>query len=187
MSSPPESVDDLSLGDLRRALATLAAQGERLQNEVSAQSEVIAELKLTVAARDAKISEQADEIARLKGLAPRPKFKGKPSGMEQATSGRVGGKKMGKAGRGSKRDKLAVTSKIKVKAAAVSQGSRFKGYEDVLVQDLRIEVDVILYRRERWETPDGERIVAPMPAGVMGGFGPQLRPLSTIDDEYRRR
>ena len=176
MAFPPESFDDLSLGDLRRAVATLAAQGERLQNEVSAQAEVIAELKLTVSARDAKIAEQADEIARLKGLPPRPKFKGKPSGMEQATSGRGGGAKgKGKVGRGSKRDKLTVTAEIKVKATAVPSGSRFKGYEDVVVQDLRIQADVILYRRERWETPEGLRIVAPMPAGVMGGFGPELR------------
>eukprot|EP01042_Synura_sphagnicola_P015759 gene15759-19962_t len=107
MASPPESFDDLSLGDLRRAVATLAAQGERLQNEVSAQAEVIAELKLTVAARDAKIAEQADEIARLKGLPPRPKFKGKPSGMEQATSGASGGAEgKGKVDRGSTRATL---------------------------------------------------------------------------------
>jgi hypothetical protein len=36
-------------------------------------------------------------------------------------------------------------------------------------------VDVTRYRRERWEAPDGERIVAPMPAGITGGFGPELR------------
>ena len=76
MAFPPESFDDFSLGDLRRAVATLAAQGERPQNEVSTQAEVIAELKLTVAARGAKIAEQADEIARLKGLPPRPLTQG---------------------------------------------------------------------------------------------------------------
>ena len=94
--------------------------------------------------------------------------------MEQTTSARS---KPGasKAGRGPKRDKLTVTAEVRLKAEGVPAGSRFKGYEDVLVQDLRIEVDVIVYRRERWETPDGERIVAAMPAGVMGGFGPELR------------
>ena len=141
---------------------------------MAGQSELIAELRLTIAARDAKILEQAEEIARLKGLPPRPKFKGKPSGMEQAASpsGKKGG---GKRGRGAKRDKLTVTAEVKLKAQGVPAGSRFKGYEEVLVQDLRIEVDVVLYRRERWETPGGIRIVAPMPAGIMGGFGPGLR------------
>ena len=75
-----------------------------------------------------------DEIARLKGLPPQPKFKVKPSGMEQATSKPVG-KKGHRRGRGSLRDRLSVTSEVKLKAS-VPPGSRFRGYEDVLVQDL---------------------------------------------------
>ncbi len=160
MAPPTESIDDFSLDDLRRVVATLVAQVDRLQADV--------------AARDAKIAEQADEIARLKGLPPRPKFKGKPSGMEQSTT-RMGKKGGRKVGRGPKRDKLTVTTEIRVKAVAVPQGSRFRGYEECLVQDLRLQTDVTLYQRERWQTPEGKRIVAPLPRGVMGGFGPELR------------
>jgi len=57
----------------------------------------------------------------------------------------------------------------------VPPGSRFRGYEDVLVQDLQISVAVTRYRRERWETATGERIVVPLPPGIIGGFGPELR------------
>jgi len=32
-------------------------------------------------------------------------------------------------------------------------------------------------RRERWETPDGERLIAPLPAGIVGGCGPHLHRL----------
>jgi hypothetical protein len=67
-----------------------------------------------------------------------------------------------------------VTSEVKLKAAP-PPGSRFRGYEDVLVQDLHISVAVTRYRRERWETATGERIVAPLPPGIIGGFGPELR------------
>jgi hypothetical protein len=95
--------------------------------------------------------------------------------MEQGTSGaKAGPKTVAKRGRGSKRDKLEVTREVKLKAAHPA-GARFRGYEDVLVQDLKISVEVVLYRRERWETAEGERIVAAMPAGIMGGFGPELR------------
>ena len=114
-----------------------------------------------------------DEIARLKGLPPRPKFKAKPSGMEQATSKPVG-KKGHRRGRGSLRDRLSKTSEVKLKVA-VPPGSCFRGYEDVLVQDLEISVAVTRYRRERWETATGERIVASLPPGILGGFGPELR------------
>jgi hypothetical protein len=31
------------------------------------------------------------------------------------------------------------------------------------------------YRRQRWLTPDGRTLVAPLPAGVQGHFGPELR------------
>ena len=56
-------------------------------------------------------------------------------------------------------------------------GSRRKGYEDIVVQDLMLRTETTLYRRERWETPDGRQIVAPLLAGIVGGYGPQLRRL----------
>jgi hypothetical protein len=52
---------------------------------------------------------------------------------------------------------------------------RFKGYEPFLVQDLVISVRATCYRRERWVTPDGRTILAPLPEGIAGHFGPELR------------
>jgi hypothetical protein len=34
---------------------------------------------------------------------------------------------------------------------------------------------VVRYRWERWATPSGETVLAPLPAGIVGGFGPELR------------
>src|SRR5918993_94865 len=59
--------------------------------------------------------------------------------------------------------------------ASVPPGSRFKGYADFVVQDLVLRACCIRYRRERWLTPDGQLIVAPLPSGVDGHFGPELR------------
>ncbi|HET6520340.1 MAG TPA: transposase [Geminicoccaceae bacterium] len=111
------------------------------------------------------------EVARLKGLPGRPRLK--PSGMERAIAPR-GDRPKGKAARAAEGSERGV-HEDRVLVIAAPPGSRFKGYEDILVQDLRLEPRVIRYRRQRWRTPDGDTLVAPLPAGVRGHFGPELR------------
>ena len=38
-----------------------------------------------------------------------------------------------------------------------------------------LTTEVVRYRRERWATPSGETVLVPLPAGIVGGFGPGLR------------
>ena len=42
------------------------------------------------------------------------------------------------------------------------------------MQDLILAPQVIRFRRERWVTPDGQEIVAPLPPEVTGHFGPGI-------------
>jgi hypothetical protein len=162
MSLPEQDeIKRLAIGDLRSLVESLLAQVVRLQEDVAALRAENAALK--------------EEIARLKGLPPRPKLK--PSGMEKAANAapnpQPSGKKR-KRRRGAKRDRLVIGEE-RVLAAAAPAGSRFKGYEDIVVQDLLLVPRVIRYRRERWLTPEGRTIIAPLPAGIVGGFGPSLR------------
>src|SRR5918997_4506260 len=117
-----------------------------------------------------------DEVARLKGLPPRPPPPSRPSGMEEATGGGTGGARgrRSRRRRGAKRDREAVSTEVVVQAAP-PPGSRFKGYQDILVRELTLTPAVVRYRRERWATPSGETVLAPLPAGIVGGFGPGLR------------
>ena len=59
--------------------------------------------------------------------------------------------------------------------AEIPPGCRFKGHQSFLVQDLVISVRATRYQRERWVTPDGRTILAPLPEGIDGHFGPDLR------------
>jgi hypothetical protein len=43
------------------------------------------------------------------------------------------------------------------------------------VQDLVISAKATCYQRERWVTPDGRTILAPLSEGIDGHFGPELR------------
>jgi hypothetical protein len=136
----------------------LEALAERLLAENAALKQAIAELRT--------------EVATLKGVKGRPKVK--PSGMEKGTEPEPDGRDRGRGAGGRKAKRLAIHEE-QVVEADVPAGSRFKGYEDFLVQDLVLRPHVVRLRRERWLTPDGRTVVAPMPAGITGHFGPELR------------
>ena len=134
----------------------LEALAERLLAENVALKQAIAELRA--------------EVAALKGLTGRPKVR--PSGLDEGTEPPPAA-----ASRGAKGSKVGrlTPHEERVIAADVPAGSRFKGYEDFLVQDLVLRPHVVRLRRERWLTPDGRTVTAPMPAGIVGHFGPELR------------
>jgi Transposase IS66 family len=130
---------------------------------------LVIELLGKVAALEQTVAAQRAEIARLKGVKGRPVLK--PSGMEKASEPKPPSSPKGR--RGPVTPRVAVEDRIL--ATTAPPGSRFKGYADFVAQDLVLRARCIRYRRERWLTPDGQVIVAPLPSGVEGHFGPELR------------
>ncbi|MEK1891339.1 MAG: transposase [Phyllobacterium sp.] len=173
-------VETLSLAALRRLVGGLLEKAEEADTRLAkleAENRTLREEneQLRLENTRLKIDNELlrDEIARLKNLPPKPPFKS--SGMDKATDGKTGGGKGGKKKpRGPKRDTERV-SREEVLGADVPAGSRFKGYETVLVRELILASEVVCYKRERWVMPDGKTLIAPLPEGVIGGFGPAVR------------
>jgi hypothetical protein len=175
MSLPDSGpLDSQSITELRGLVGVLIAEVQQLQSDSAILQDQVEAQQATITSLQTEKQALRDEVARLKGLPPRPPTR--PSGMEKATEPGTGdkGKRRSKQRRGAKRDRDAVTNEIVVKAI-VPAGSRFKGFEDILVRDLRLSAEVVRYRRERWLTPSGETVVATLPPGIVGGFGPELR------------
>ncbi|MER8530065.1 hypothetical protein [Mesorhizobium sp. M1272] len=133
--------------------------------------DMILQLRAEVAGLRAENAALKDEIRRLKGPPPRPTLK--PSGMEQSSK-RSSPAATGPKRRGSSR---AIVTEERRLCYEPPPGSRFLGRTSFVVQDLTIGVRVVRYHRDPWRLPDGRIVVAPLPDGVDGHFGLELRRL----------
>jgi hypothetical protein len=138
-----------------------------------------------------QIQQLRDEIAVLKGQKAKPRFKASGMDTETEPGDDADGSDEGDDDDGPKRrlrKRPGSSKRRKTQALTIHEtlevppttpvpiGSRFKGYRDFVVQDLRIEPHTTRYRLEVWQTPDGERLLGELPASLEGGhFGAQLR------------
>lgn len=178
----PEHADTLSLNALRSLVSGLLERSQQAEARLAKLEAETVHLREENAAlrlenTRLKLDNQLlrDEIARLKNLPPRPPFRS--SGMDKATDAALGNKPTSKKKpRGPKLDVKRVSRQeiLRIDAPA---GSRFKGYRSFYVRDLVLKAELVHYRRECWVTPDGKTVLAALPAGIMGGYGANLRRL----------
>ena len=70
---------------------------------------------------------------------------------------------------------------LKVDRASLPPDAEFKGYEDVVVQELRIGTDNVKFRKEKYYAASTRQTyLAPLPAGYRGEFGPHLKSLCLL-------
>lgn len=127
--------------------------------------------------QDQRIRQLEDEVARLKGLTPRPQIR--PSILERpdpfGDSPPPRPRKRPGSAKRSKAATLEIHQTQVLRPEPIPDGSRLLGYDDFVVQDLVVGSRNTLYRRERWRTPDGGTVVAALPESLRGRhFGPVL-------------
>jgi len=138
-------------------------------------TEVVCSLMEIIRTQQDAIQQLRDEIARLKGQKPKPTIK--PSNLEQGARDNQkdagAGKRPGSLKK-SKTEELHIHETMKIKPEGVPSGSRFKGYQDYVVQDIIMQVHNTNYRLENWQTPTGEYLIGKLPEEVVSHFGGTL-------------
>lgn len=125
--------------------------------------------------KDEIIARLKEEIARLRGLKGKPKIP--PSSLEKEPGEKpksFEGKRPGSAKR-CKTENLIIHETIPISPEIIPSGSKYEGYDDYIVQGLKIETHTICYRLECWRSPDGKLIKGTLPVYVDGHFSAELR------------
>ena len=115
-----------------------------------------------------KLSEEVehlkDEVNILKGEKKKPTFKA--SKLDKSTDTP---KKKGPHKKKSKSRSLVIhQDKVIPPSSPLPDGSRFKGYQNFIVQDISIQTHNTRYRLERWLTPEGELLSGELPENLKG-------------------
>jgi hypothetical protein len=139
---------------------------------------------VTTDLRDAQVEIQRlrDEVNRLKGEQGQPKIKAntpKPSPVDYSSEKER--RKAKPCQKQVKKAKLEIHREqtLEVDKASLPPDAEFKGYEDVVVQDLIFRADNVCFHKEKyWAPSTGHTFLAPLPLGYEGQFGPGLKALT---------
>jgi hypothetical protein len=159
------SYDEIPLSEHGQTLKLVLEVCQSQQERIALLEETVAQLK--------------NEVAILKGEKPRPTIR--PSTLNADKPQEVGASQgersqENEAGRGKKSKTLEIHERHILQPAQIPVGAIFKGYEDYLVQGLRITLHNIQYRRARYKTLTGDTLVGELPEAMRGShFDPELR------------
>jgi len=140
--------------------------------------------KLSADLRDAQTEIQClrDEVNRLKGEQGKPKIKGDtPKPPPTNHSSEKERYKPRQRHKSSKKAEIQINreQEVAVDPGILPEDAKFKGYEDVVVQDIMLRRDNILFRKQKYYAPSTRRTyLAQLPRGYEGQFGPGIKALT---------
>jgi regulator of replication initiation timing len=170
-----ESIDLNSIQDLEQARQAIVM----LFN-------LIEDLQTTIRQLQEENQRLRDENNRLTGEQGQPKVKPnthrhKP--VQANHSSEAERRKPQEWHKRTKRDQVRVDREqvLTVAPEQLPADAAFKGYEDVVVQDIEIRTDNVLYHKEKYYSPSARQTyLAALPAGYEGQFGPGIKALTLV-------
>jgi hypothetical protein len=127
-----------------------------------------------------------DEINRLKGEQGKPKIKpnrpiSPPTATNHSSERERHKRQAWKKGRKVERVEVNREEVLKVAPARLPADAEFKGYDDVMVQDIQIQTDNVLFHKEKfYSKSERQAYLAELPRGYAGQFGPGVKALTVV-------
>lgn len=150
-----------------------------LRHHVLALMQEVEQLHAQVRTQAAEIQRLRDENNRLRGEQGKPQIKPNvpPRALSSERERRVPKRHQKQA----KRRELAITRDevLRLDPALLPLDAQFKGYQRVIVQDIRLTTETIAFHKEKYYSASQHRTyLASMPAGYAGQFGPHAKALA---------
>jgi len=145
---------------------------------------VLEDVRADLRAAQAEIQRLRNEINRLKGEQGQPAIKpNTPQPPPKDLSSEQERRTPKAWSKGRKTDRIPIDREqvVAVALADLPPDAVFKGYEDVVVQDVLFRTDNVLFRKEKFYSPSQHTTyVASLPPGYRGQFGPGIKSLALV-------
>jgi hypothetical protein len=132
----------------------------------------------------AEIQRLRDELNRLKGEQGQPTIKANTPPPPPKDHSSEQERRTPKAwAKGRKTDRIPIDREqaVQVDPDRLPPDAVFKGYEDVVVQDVIVRTDNILFHKEKFYSPSQHTtFLASLPQGYRGQFGPGIKSLALV-------
>ena len=142
---------------------------------------LIEELNSKVIDLEAENQKLRDENNRLKGEQGKPDIKGqKPRGFDKDYSSEKERKTPKKHSKSRKTESIKIDREeiLECEPEKLPADAEFKGYQELIVQDIKLSTDNILFRKQKYYSPSEKKTyLAELPTGYEGEFGPGIKAL----------
>jgi len=157
---------------------------ERARKLVQQLLNVLEDVMADLRAAQAENQRLRDELNRLKGEQGAPAIKANtPQPPPKDHSSEQERRKPKTWSKGRKTDRIALDREqvVQVDPTHLPPDAVFKGYEDVVVQDVIFRTDNVLFHKEKFYSPSQHQTyLASLPQGYRGQFGPGLKSLALV-------